>query len=310
MPDIQRVTTRNRQEWLALRQQDVTASAVGALFHEHEFLSAFELWARKTGRLQTFEEETPAMQRGRLLEPVAVQLIRERYPDWRVEHNAAENVYYRDPEARIGGTPDVIVESPEHGRGVIQIKSVEASVYRRKWIVDGETEPPFWIALQATVEAYLTGARWAAVAPLVVGHGLDMPLVEIPLTPGVMDAVKERAAAFWRLVESGQEPTPDFARDAHVIDRLYAQGDPKEEIDLSTDNRIYALIEDRHRAAAQKKDAETALKEIDAEVKAKMGTAEIARLGDGRVIKWQTRNRKGYVVEPTTYRAMTYPAPA
>ena len=34
------------------------------------------------------------MQRGRLLEPVAVQMLRERFPRWKIEHNAAENVYY------------------------------------------------------------------------------------------------------------------------------------------------------------------------------------------------------------------------
>lgn len=304
---IEIIEPRDRDAWLALRRQDVTASVVGALFHEHEFTSTFELWALKSGRLPADTTETPAMQRGRLLERVAVDLLRERHADWTIEHNAAENRYYRDPDARIGATPDVIVEAPGRGRGVVQIKSVEATVYRRKWLANGEPEPPFWIVLQAITEAHLVGAEWAAVAPLVVGHGLDMPLIDIPLTPGVWDAIKQRAAEFWSMVESGREPSPDFARDGNVIDRLFANADEHEEIDLSGDNRVPELLDDRVRLQAQIKTAQADVKAIDAEIKAKLGTASIAHLGDGRRITWKTVSRKGYVVEPTTFRQLRYP---
>lgn len=304
---IEIVSPKDRAAWLALRGKDVTASVVGALFHEHEFVSTYELWALKSGRLSADTSETPAMQRGRLLERVAVDLLRERHPDWAIEHNATENTYYRDPDARIGATPDVIVDAPGRGRGVVQVKSVEATVYRRKWLAHGEPEPPFWIVLQAITEAHLVGADWAAVAPLVVGHGLEMPLIDIPLTPGVWDAIKQRTAAFWAMVESGQEPTPDFGRDGGVIDRLFADGDEYEEIDLSGDNRVPELIARRTRLKDEIKACEAEVKAIDAEVKAKIGSATIAHLGDGRRVTWKTVARKGYVVEPTTFRQLRYP---
>ena len=72
------------------------------------------------------------------------------------------------------GTPDLFVECPERGRGIVQIKSVEGSIFRKKWR-DPETNeiaPPLWIAVQGIVEAHLDGAQWAAVAPLVVGFGM------------------------------------------------------------------------------------------------------------------------------------------
>lgn len=303
---IEILLPQDRAAWLALRGQDVTASVVGALFQEHEFVSTFELWALKSGRLSTDTSETPAMQRGRLLERVAVDLLREQHPDWSITHNAAENRYYRDPSARIGATPDVIVDAPDRGRGVVQIKSVEANVYRRKWLVNGEPEPPFWIALQAITEAQLVGAEWAAVAPLVVGHGLDMPLIDIPLTPGVWDAIRQRVADFWALVESGEEPSPDFARDGGVIDRLFADGDEYAEIDLSGDNRVPILVERRAELKADIKAVEAEVRTIDAEIKAKIGAATIAHLGDGRRITWKTVARKGYVVDPATFRQLRY----
>lgn len=305
---IEIIRPKNRAAWLAARGQDVTASQVGALFGEHEFTTAFELWAVKTGRLPRSEEETPAMQRGRLLEPVAVALLRERYPAWKIEHNAAENVYYRDPPARLGGTPDAIVQAPDRGKGVVQIKSVEAGVYRRKWLdEDGNPEPPFWIALQATLEAYLTGSQWAAVAPLVIGHGVDLPLIEIPLIDGVVAAMKEKAAEFWRMVEAGEEPEPDFTRDAALIDRLYGVGDAEHEVDLTADNRIPALIEERrlwHRAS---RDALARIDAIDAEIKSKMGPAHVAHIAGGRKISWRPQRRPGFFVEPKTLRALRFP---
>lgn len=307
---IERLTPKDRRAWLALRGRDVTASTVGALFGEHEFLTIYELWAQKTGRLpRGADAETPAMQRGRLLEPVAIALMREMHPEWQIEHNAAENVYYRDPEARIGATPDAIVTAPGRGLGVVQIKSVEASVYRRKWIVEGEPEPPLWIALQASVEAHLTGAKWAAVAPLVVGHGLEMPIIEVPLADGVISAIKERVADFWQMVAEGREPEPDYARDGDVLDAMYPHSDAREEVDLSTDNRINQLIADRVAARAAITAAEADLKAIDAEVKAKMGFAEVAHVGGGRRITWETRRRSGYVAPATTYRFLKFPKP-
>lgn len=304
---IERITPKDRAAWLRLRGRDVTASTVGALFNAHDFMTVFELWAIKAGRLERSSEETPAMQRGRLLEPVAVQLLREQRPEWKIEHNAAANIYFRDPVARLGATPDVLVDAPGRGQGVVQIKSVEASVYRRKWLIEGNPEPPLWIALQAAVEAHLTGAQWAAVAPLVIGHGLEMPLIEVPIEPGLIAAIEARVAEFWKLVESGDEPPPDFARDGETIEAIHATGSSRVEVDLSTNNRIRELIATREAARLAAKDAKAKVEEIDAEVKWMMGEAEIAHIGQGQRITWKEQKRSGFYVAPKSFRALRYP---
>jgi len=315
--EIEIIRPKDRAAWLRLRKQDVTASQIGALFGEHEYTTAFELWAVKTGRVARDEEESPAMQRGRLLESVAVALLREQYPLWEIEHNAAANIYYRDPAARLGGTPDVIVSNDHwqddedrgrRGRGVVQIKSVEASIFRRKWIdEEGNVEVPLWIALQATLEAYLTGAEWAAVAPLVIGHGLDMPLIDIPLVSGVVDAMKAKVAEFWQMVAEGREPVADYARDGALLDRLYAEGDEFHEVDLSADNRVAHLISERAVLADDARAASLEIQQIDAEIKSKLGQAHIAHIAGGKKITWKPVKRTGFYVEPTTYRQLRYP---
>lgn len=299
----------DRASWLAARARDVTASVVGALFGEHEFTTIYQLWALKTGRDRRDDEETPAIRRGRLLEQVAVQLLREQYPSWTITHNAAENIYFRDPEARLGATPDVIVDAPGRGKGVVQVKSVEASAFRRKWLdEDGNVEAPLWIALQATLEAHLTGCQWAAVAPLVVSHGLEMPLIDIPILPGVIEAIVDRTRAFWAMVEEGREPEPDYARDGAVIERIYA-GDASHEVDLTADNRVPTLIAERRERMAERDGAQGRINEIDAEIKAKMGDAYVAHIAGGRKITWKPQARAGFFVEPKTTRALRYPIP-
>lgn len=308
---IEKITPRDRSAWLRARGQDVTASIVGALFDCHEFVTPYQLWASKTGRLPRQDQETPAMRRGRLLESVAVQIIRENHPTWSVDHNAADNVYFRDPDARLGATPDVIVDAPGLGRGVVQIKSVEASIYRRKWFEGGgdDPEPPLWIALQAILEAHLTGADWAAVAPLVVGHGVECPLIVVDMThaEAVIEQMRARAAEFWQMVAEDREPVPDYERDAGLIDDLYAYGDAREEVDLSTDNRIPILIAEREQAWADKRAAAARIAAAEAEIKAKMGRAEVAHIGRGRRITWNTHRRAAYAAPASTYRTLRFP---
>ena len=85
----------SHEEWLALRRQDITASVAGALLGVHPKSSPFQLWAEKTGLVpETDDEETPAMKRGRRLEPVVIQIIREEHPTWGIKANP---LYYRDP---------------------------------------------------------------------------------------------------------------------------------------------------------------------------------------------------------------------
>lgn len=307
---VERITPRDRAAWLKARGKDVTASTVGALFGVHDFLSLYELWAIKTGKIPSSSEETPAMRRGRLLEPVAAQIMREERPDWVLHHNAAENVYYRDAASRLGATPDFIVDAPGLGRGVVQVKSVEQSVYRKKWLdEEGNPEAPLWIALQATMEAHLVGASWAAVAPIVVGFGIDMPLIDVPLVPGVWDAIRERTAEFWAMVEDGREPDPDYARDGNLLDRLYPHSDPGEEVDLTSDNRIPSLIDERRAAQAAKRVAETAIDTIDAEIKSKMGAASVAHIAGGQRITWRTAKRAAFSAPASTFRTLSYPKP-
>jgi len=296
---IERIKIGSRDQWLALRQKDVTASVAGALLGIHPYATAYQLWALKTGLIADDVEETPPMRRGRLLEPVAVQMLREDRPDWQISDHPI-GLYFRDPVTRLGATPDLFARD-ENGRwGIIQIKTVEPSIFRKSWKgEDGEVSPPLWIVVQAIVECHLTGFEWAAVAPMVVGHGVELPIIPVPLHEGIIDRIKNEVDAFWRLVEEGRTPEPDYGKDAALLEQLYAPDGHI--IDLTADNHVPQLVAEREALAPQKTAIEKRQKEIKGELLHRLGTASAGRLLDGRFVTANRVNRAGYTVEPTNY---------
>lgn len=298
-PKIERIKIGSRDQWLALRQKDVTASVAGALLGIHPYTTAYSLWALKTGQIADDIEETPPMRRGRLLEPIAVQMLREDRPDWQISDHPV-GLYFRDPVARIGATPDLFARDENGKWGIIQIKTVEPGIFRKNWRdEDGNVSPPLWIVVQAIIECHLCGFEWVAVAPLVVGHGVELPVVPVPLHEGIYDRIKSEVAAFWRLVEEGRTPEPDYGRDGAMLEQLYAPDGVV--IDLSADNEVPDLVAEKEKLAPEKSAIEARQKEIKAALLHKLGTASAGRMNDGRYVTAKRVDRKGYEVAPTNY---------
>ena len=290
----------NRDQWLKLRSQDITASVAGALLGVHEYQTPYGLWALKTGVVTDDIEESGPLLRGRLLEPVALQLLARERPTWRIEQ---PGIYIRDPIARFGCTPDAFAFDPERsGFGIVQVKTVEPSIFRKKWRADdGLAEPPLWIVVQALVEAELTGASWACVVAMTVGFGIDLHVVEIPLHEGVLAKLREAVTDFWRCVEAGEQPSPDYTRDGGLLARIYGQDDGST-IDLTGDNMLPSLAVEDEQLAGEIKVRKSRREAIKAEVLDKLGAASVATW-DGRVIATaKTINRKEYTAKASSYR--------
>jgi putative phage-type endonuclease len=297
---VEIIRPADRAQWLAARAKDVTASTAAALLGIHPYTSAFELWAEKTGRKGAEDDDNPVLRRGRVLEYAAVDMIREDHPDWKVTHSF-NNRYFRDPGARLGATPDCFVRRPDRkGQGIIQIKT--ASDFSVKQWIDPETKeitPPLWVAVQATIEADLTNSAYAMVALLVVGRGIELHMIDIPVVPDLMRRIRGEVADFWRVTAAGGHPDADWKRDGALIEELY---EPNGNIvDLSNDNMLPEICDEKARIASEKGVIEKRLKEIKAELLDKMAGASAARIADGRVITAKTVERAGYEVKPTSY---------
>lgn len=225
---IEIIRPADRRAWLDARRHDVTASQAACLLGVHPYTTAYGLWAEKSGRVASDDADNPVLRRGRLLEPVVIEMLREDRPDWTVEYRR-DNAYFRNPQDRIGATPDAFATRPDiFGQGVVQVKTIADDKFRREWIdaETGEVVLPLWIAVQAIVEATLTGATWACVAVMVIGRGIDLQIIDVPLNTRVMERLRREVREFWRMVDEGIEPEIDWNRDGAAVAEVYRDSMP------------------------------------------------------------------------------------
>lgn len=301
-------------EWLKLRERDVTASRAPALLGIHEYETARGLYEEKVGIIRP-KPESDAMRRGRLLEPVAMQILAEDHPRLKFE---VPGVYCRDPEARLGATPDLWAYDPDAGFGVVQIKSVHAMIFRKKWFSDPDDEsplegrevtPPGWVMVQGLIDAHVSEhpeygrAKWAAVAPVVVDFGISCPLIRIDLSSknaqAVLKNIYDATADFWQAVESKTPPEFDFSKDGERIAALYDA--PKDGvIDLSKDNRIAAALDEYLAAGEREKAAAGEKKTLRAEIMTKLDGHEMAYV-PGYGLTCKVQHRTEYTVKASSF---------
>lgn len=301
-------TIMSRKEWLSWRMPLMNASVAAALWGDgcHPYVTAYQLWAEKSGLVSEEKAETPAMRRGRLLEPVLLQLLREEFPTWTI---VPCTKFYSDAKARLGATPDFLATRPDRvGLGIVQGKTIGKFAARKGWTdSDGDPHVPTWVGIQASVEAGLTGASWAAVAAMSLGDGgLDLAVEDVPLLPALMGMLRTLVADFWRRVEENDPYEPEYRKDAALISQIFSDDDGST-IDLSGSNRLVEIVNEREAL----KDIEgaglaaaRARKPLDAEILLNLGNAARARMADGRLIEAHTVRRDAYQVKASTYRTV------
>lgn len=297
---IERRPITSREEWLAWRKADVTASAIGALFGVHPYVTALRLYAEKRGTEFAELEDNKILRRGRWLEPAVAAAVREKFPQWSLR---APALYLRDADMRIGATPDFYIEGDPRGLGVLQAKTVAPSVYHRDW--DSGREPPLWVTLQCATEMMLADASFGAVAVLLVdAHAMECDILEVPRLPVAEEKIVAAAANFWQAVANGIEPSPDFGRDAAVIAAMQGPEVAGKQIDMRTHNELPDMLAQRAALLARIKDDEAVREAIDAEIKYLIGDAEIVTgLPDWR-ITYKTEPRVAYSVPAKTPRVL------
>ncbi len=250
---------RDRATWLALRQQDITASDVPAICGEGMFGSATKVWAEKLGKVGP-QEMTEAMKRGLWGEAAVFSAIESEYPDWEVRR---AKVYLRDAAARLGATPDGAAIIPGlEGVTVIQTKVIARPVFDAYWRADPEDEysaivAPLGYQLQTLTEAMLADAARAMIVSLVVDtFKWSLYAVPIERNAPAEAVIRDRVASFWRnYLDTGIQPPVDPERDDQILKSLFPN-DNGLEIDLSGDNEMPGLVADLETARAIKKQGE------------------------------------------------------
>lgn len=289
-------TDMPESEWLELRRHYIGASEVAAVLGINPYKSNFGVYIDKT-QGSNFEGNIHT-EFGNWMEPH----IREEFPKrFLKEEGIAIHVYaykymLRHPEhVCLSVNLDGIVEHPEHGVGVIEIKTASEMQWRQ-WQDD---ELPDMYYAQIQQELSITGLDYAYVVALV-GKRLLWKL--IPRNDEFINLMTPRLLDFWEsYVIPRIEPMPmGLDDDADILKKLYEKEEGGKFVELHDHQNDY----DRY------KELSAEIKELGLEQEAikqrfmqAIGSAELAFVGNKK-ITWKTTHRKGYTVEPTSFRAL------
>lgn len=293
---ITRHPIASRQQWLAMRQEDVTASDIGALFNVSPYKSELKLYAEKAG-LPGATSMTNIMQRGLWLEPGVIRACQDLHPDWQIEQLA---VYLRCPELKLGATPDAVATidgSPVN----CQLKVVAAPEFNKHW----ENGPPLHIVLQAITEAMLLDVPSSVVACLILdAYSAELMTYEIPRHVEAEGRILGRVHKFHQNLARGMRPAARTAEDGQLLARIFPDAVPEPVLDLSGDNQLPELLDQRALMKAVAKEAKDEIEAIDARIKDKLGAAERATL-PGWKIAWPTITVAEHLQPATSFRRLT-----
>ena len=289
---IERIPITDREQWMALRRQDVTASDIAAVCGVSPFKTALRLWAEKAGDIPEVAE-TGAMKRGRHLEDAVLNYFREDDPSASV---TKPGVYLRDADARIGATPDAIA-AMEGEEVVVQCKVVNKLSFDRDW----EDGVPLHYQLQVLTECMLWGAARGILAALVIDtFGSELHTFNIPRHAQAEARIREAVSQFWADVSEGKQPRADYSRDGELLQMLYLPKDSAPPLDLSTDNFLPEILDERARLTSEIKERNARLDAIKCEVIEKMGVATFAAL-PGWKITHKVQHRAAYTVQANSF---------
>lgn len=283
---VNRTAITSRADWLALRQGKIGGSEIAALFGCHPYRTHLELYAEKAGLVPADAPSSQIMERGLILEPAVAEAVRTQRPDWRIHKNDG---YFWSDTWRLGATPDYIAfDDARELVVVLQTKAIAMPEFVEKW-QDG---PPMGYILQTAQETMLVGefstgkSVIGAIGVLAISaYGYEVRVWEFERNAGAEARIIRAAGSFWTAVATGDQPKADYTRDGDVIRALHPRDDGST-IDLTGDNRLAFLLEERERLGAEiatTKPAEKALDAVNAEIRAKLGAASVAICGDWEV---------------------------
>lgn len=215
------ITEYTQEEWLFLRSKDITSTDAAALFGISPYLTKYELWHRKKeGKITDFQMSERMKWGTRLQDSIAAGIAEDN--SWHVRRM---DEYIRFPSLSMGASFDFEVMHDDLSKSLLEIKNVDAMVFKDGWILDGDNiEAPAHIELQVQHQLAVSGLQGAHIGALVGGN--KVVLIYRQRDENVISALKNRIELFWKSIRDNVEPKPEFEKDAKFIASLYKYAEP------------------------------------------------------------------------------------
>lgn len=268
-------------EWLEARKQDVTSTDMAALLGLSKFKSRFALWHEKKSGIvaNEFVENERTKWGKRLQNTIASGICQDEA--W--EGTDLGLFYIRDESLRMACSLDVNVECPVRGHGLLEVKNVGLDAFSASWTEDNA---PAYYEVQLMMELHLArragiDVTWGAIGALVGGNKPVLYFRDYDAEIGAM--FDEEVAKFWASIEAGEEPKADYSIDGPVLEKIRGAVQEKNTIDVSTNNRVYELVDKYKEGSALEKQGKDMKDEAKTEILDIIGTADRAIFNGGTI---------------------------
>jgi putative phage-type endonuclease len=296
-------------EQIAERRTYVGASEVAALFGVHPYHTKLELYLKKIGALDHVEDESsrPMKWGSRLEGAIAAGIAEDE--GWKIRK---VNRPVRHPAVpMMACLMDYEIVEHADGPAPFEIKNVNQWAERSGWVLDEEAEAPLYIELQLQHQLACTGRAWGAIGALRGGN--EPVVIRRRRDENVILRIEQAVAAFAWQVQNRIEPPIEGAKDLETMKLLYPASVAGSAIDLSADASVLAAYRQYQQGSEQEKAARALKDGAKAAILQALGEHEVGLIGtvDGKTVEVcaPMRERAGYTVEPTTYRAFSFRTP-
>lgn len=282
------VPVLDRDTWLEERKQAIGASDAPALFGLSPYTTEHELWMEKTNRLEPWKgsESTKAGQR---FENAVLDYAEEDLG------KLTRNVRKMHATLPLAATMDAVTAS---GQPVEAKTTGVVGPIIGDWGDKLTDQVPEHYLIQVQVQLFVTGAELAYLYALIGGRGVVPYVVQRSQSLG--EYIGNYVADWWdrHIVRDVPPPVKDISLE--MVRRI--RREKGKTIELASD--MVALLAELEQAKAVAKDANETVDRLQAAVIFALEDADAALLPDGSMITYYEQSRKGYTVEPCTFRTL------
>lgn len=293
---------KTKEEWLAARKKVITSTDVAALFNASPYTTLYETWAIKKGLIESSIEETQRMKWGNRLEDAIARGVAEDM-GWTV---SPKKYFMYSDEYRIGSSFDYeIIKSNDgkinalSGYALLEIKNLDSMAFKNGWIVhdDGEIEASLHVELQIQMQLFVAGFDKAYIAALVGGN--TPVILERDRDEEVVKNILKKCEEFWKSIDSGIAPEPNFEKDFDTIKEVYKVA--KKGKAIEGNSKIKELAEEYSRLNERAAEIDKKKESIKGQLLLYMSDAEYI-IGDGFKVSAGLVSKKEYTVKSSVSR--------
>lgn len=280
----------NREQWLTERRKGIGGSDAAAILGLNPWRSPFDVYLDKIGEAPE-RAAGEAAYWGNVLEDVVAREFTARTGLKVQRRNAI--LQHPEHEWMIASIDREIVARP---RGVLEAKTTSA------WQADewAEDRAPDMYVVQVQHYLAVTGWSYGYLAVLIGGN--KFLVAKVDRDNDLIQTIIDAEAEFWQQVEDHIPPSVDGSDACTAALKCLYPRSEEQAIILPDDARH--LLSDYQAADAAVKEAAAVKQRYQNELMALMGESDTAYLpGQPKpVCTWKNTERKGYTVQPTTYR--------